>query len=61
MSTYKFIELSEDAQNLAVNKYLHGWYETHDENDLSYQDAKNILLLNDNDRYFIDGRFAEEV
>jgi hypothetical protein len=41
---YKFSELSEKAQNKAIQSYLDGWEETHDKGDMSWGDAKSSCL-----------------
>jgi hypothetical protein len=58
MKTYKFTELSPEAQNVAIDEYLSGWYETHDENDLTYSEAKVVLALNIEEDYLEDGTFV---
>lgn len=60
MKEYSFIELSKLAQVRAVYDYLKGWAETHDENDLSFYEAYDILIDNIDDAYSKDGILLEE-
>jgi hypothetical protein len=41
---YTFNQLSRTAKKLAVNDYIKGWEETHDQGDLSYDDVYDILI-----------------
>lgn len=46
MKEYRFSELSKLAQVKAVYDYLKGWNDTHPDNDLSFYEAFDILLDN---------------
>lgn len=60
MKEYSFLELSNLAQIKAVYDYVKGWAETHDEDDLSFHDAYDILVDNVEDAYSKDGTLLED-
>lgn len=56
MKYYKFAELSEKAKKNAVKQYLRGWEETHEKDDMSFDDAYNSCIdTNDDFAYDIKG------
>lgn len=61
MKTYKFKELSEEAQLKAAREYLEGWEETHDEGDLTLQEAFALCLIDTDARYTEKGVFLEDI
>lgn len=60
MKTYKFTELSSKAQKRALQEYLDGWEMTHDQDDLSKEEALEVLTDNTNDEYDVHGNFLGE-
>jgi hypothetical protein len=57
---YRFTELSKKAQKVAVQTYLDGWEETHDEDDMSWDDARSSCIDDEDTLYNKDGTDAEE-
>jgi hypothetical protein len=51
LELFKFHELGSISQNCAIEDYLTGWHETHEENDLSHSEVREILL-DDHETYF---------
>jgi hypothetical protein len=61
MKTYRFSELSHSSQIKAVYDYIIGWEETHDENDIFFNEIYDILLDNNEEyEYKQDGSLIEE-
>mgnify|MGYP000120634356 CR=1 FL=1 len=56
----KFKELSDKAKLYAVCDYLKGWRETHNHDDLSIDNVKDILFENNESIYDVNGNYIGE-
>lgn len=52
----KFSELNEDAKMVAIKDYIRGWKETHTDETLSIEKARELCLDTEDDvEYNVDG------
>lgn len=61
MKKFKFLELCHSSQIKAVYDYIIGWKETHEKDDLHFNEIFDILMDNNNEyEYKKDGTLIEE-
>jgi hypothetical protein len=56
----KFNKLSKIAKHKAVTDYIAGWLETHEDDQLDYEDVADLLLATDDCEYDKEGNFIEQ-
>ena len=60
MKPYRFTDLSDAAQIAVVHDYIDGWNETHDDEQMSFDDAWECCLdCNEEIEYTKDGTISE--
>ena len=45
----KFTELTEEKQKVEIHKYITGWLETHPDDQISIQDARQLCIDSEED------------